>query len=57
MDEASSNACLKLSGIIMPCHTPVFTYIDNRIYLDEPIVVNNHIYKISLVNTGSFILT
>lgn len=31
---------------------PIFTYIDNRIYLDEPIVVNNHIYKISLVHTG-----
>lgn len=31
---------------------PIFTYIDNRIYLDEPIFVNNHIYKISLVHTG-----
>ena len=63
--KEEENKVLTLSGMIdtkiinlspfmvyVRMNEPVFTYIDNRIYLDDPIVVNNHIYKISLVNTG-----
>lgn len=31
---------------------PHYEYIDHKIYKDEVIEVNNHIYKISLINTG-----
>lgn len=32
--------------------TPKYTYIDNKEYANEEILVNNHIYKITLVNVG-----